>query len=139
MPVFLRICLTLLLVFTSGCIGASAYKNYGNNSSAMNGNTEIDRELNRRMLGLTRDDLILRYGPPSRTATLDTGLKLMQYSRKSTNIDEHGNRYKRNCELRLWLRDKVVRKVDYRGDQIDCLLFTSTARQNVINDDRRPK
>ncbi|NDE91513.1 MAG: hypothetical protein EB059_10350 [Alphaproteobacteria bacterium] len=119
----------------SACIG-SRLDSYGGPGQLQKGDHETDAELNRRLLGLTRDQLILRYGLPSRTATLDNGYKLMQYNRKATDINYRGRRTHYNCELRLWMLDKKVHHLDYRGDQDECLFFTSTGRQSVQRDYR---
>jgi hypothetical protein len=88
--------------------------------------------LNKKFIGKTRDELVIAYGPPNRTLTLDNGSKLMQYNVKRTRIDSERNRFYSNCELRLWLRDKKVADVDYLGDQDECVNFSSDARHSVI-------
>jgi hypothetical protein len=133
MPILFRMCCCFLLLSISGCIGGHLHS-YGGDGELQNGNTETDLELNRRLVGLTRDELIIKYGPPSRSASLDNGFKLMQYNRKSTYLLTKGQRSRYNCELRLWLLNKTVHHIDYRGDQDECLFFTSTGRQNVTHD-----
>lgn len=135
MPILLRVSLVVTLFLVTSCIGASLH-NYGAHDQLQYGAREIDAILNQTFVGKTRDDLIIAYGPPSRTATLDNGFKLMQYNRKTTDIHEKGKKYHYNCELRLWLLDKKVHHVDYRGDQTECLDFTLNGRQNVTDDTR---
>ncbi len=132
MVVLFRICCVMLLLSMSSCIGSSL-NTYGGAGQLQNGNPKTDAELNRRLVGLTRDEVIMRYGPPNRSASLDNGFKLMQYNRKATYILKK-TRSRDNCELRLWMRDKKVQYVDYRGDQDECLFFTSTGRQSVTYD-----
>lgn len=133
MHILIRICCCLVLLSMNGCIGSRLHS-YGGDGQLQSGDVETDTELNRRLIGLTRDELILRYGPPNRSASLDNGFKLMQYNRKSTYILSKGKHSRYNCELRLWMLDKKVHHVDYRGDQDECLFFTSTGRQNVTHD-----
>ncbi|MDX1922683.1 MAG: hypothetical protein SFW65_06110 [Alphaproteobacteria bacterium] len=133
MHIFLRMCCCLLLLSISGCIGSRLHS-YGGEGELQNGNTETDIELNRRLVGLTRDQLITLYGPPNRSISLDNGFKLMQYNRKTSYLLGKSKRSQYNCELRLWMLDKKVHHVDYRGDQHECLFFTSTGRQNVTHD-----
>jgi hypothetical protein len=138
MPILFRISCIALLLLMSSCIGSSLHR-YGDSNSLVNGDTQTDAELNQRLVGMTKDQLIIKYGPANRSAKLEDGTKLMQYNRKSTSIDSYGNRSHDNCELRLWMRDNIVHHVDYRGDQTECILFTSNGRTNVTYDLRTKK
>ncbi len=126
--------MVVLLLPLCGCIGSSSPRlhNYGGAGQLQNGDIETDEGLEHRLVGLTRDDVVIKYGPPSRTFSLDNGDRIMQYNRRATYIEEKGSRSYYNCELRLWLDKKIVRKVDYRGDQNECLLFVNTGRHSLI-------
>ncbi len=128
----------LLLLSVTACIGSSGplVHLYGGEGQRQNGSTELDDAFNHDLIGKTYDQLIVQYGPASRTATLDSGYKMMQYNSKRTIIYDDGKRNYTNCELRLWLRDKKVRRVDYLGDQVVCAKFIITGRKNFIDDDR---
>lgn len=141
MSILMRLCCFLLLLSASACIGSSGslVHLYGGKDQRQHGSKELDAALNQQFVGMSKDQLIINYGLPNRTATLDNGFKLMQYNSKRTSIDYKGNRSYSNCELRLWLRDKKVHHLDYLGDQVDCAHFAVTARRGVIEDERPPK
>ncbi|MBY0428057.1 MAG: hypothetical protein K2Q32_02440, partial [Alphaproteobacteria bacterium] len=111
----------------------------GGEGHRQHGSYELDAALNQTFIGMTTDQLLVEYGPPSRTARLDDGTKMIQYNSKRTWITEAGNHHYTNCELRLWLQDKKVHRVDYLGDQWVCAKFATTARKQIIDDERTPK
>lgn len=88
-------------------------------------------------MGRSRDDLIVAYGPPSRSATLENGLKLMQYNRAGRTIYATGRRAMESCATRFWLRNTRIVHVDYRGEEWECRQFINTGEQTYY-DDRRP-
>lgn len=133
-----RLCHSLLLLSLTACIGSSGplAHLYGGEGQRQNGSHELDAAFNQKFIGMTADQLVVQYGPPSRTAKLESGYKLMQYNSKRTIIYKDSKRDYTNCELRLWLLDKKVHHVDYLGDQHVCAKFATTGRKTFVDDDR---
>ena len=138
MSILVRLCCLLVLLSFTACIGSSVNSPhwYGDKDARQHGTTELDAAFNHDLIGMTSDQLIIKYGPTSRSATLDSGYKLMHYNSKPTWITEAGNRHYTNCELRFWMRDKTVHHVDYLGDQTVCANFILTSRKSFIDDER---
>jgi hypothetical protein len=117
----------LCLVALTGCIGVGAKTAYTDSRGAIGAD----------YIGQSRDDLILRFGPASRTATLDDGRKLMQYNCVHSMIERDSRRRKERCDMRFWLRDGRVVNVDNRGYGDVCAEFIRTGIKDQETDFRR--
>lgn len=135
MRFLLLIFANLVLLSLTSCIG-SYQSQFVDGLPYRSGDARTLDLIRRATIGLTHDQLILRYGPPSHTAKLDNGYKLMQYDRRRRWIIDKDLKINYNCELRLWMKDKKVSEADYLGDGEDCLRFLLNARRNATIDKR---
>ncbi len=87
------------------------------------GRAALTRAYEKQLVGLTRDDVITRYGAPSRTVSLSDGVRIMEFHPSRRALDNTG-RYTQHCNLRLWYHagsaNPIIEKVDYIGEAAAC-------------------
>lgn len=93
-------------------------------------NKPDDDVYRKKLIGLSRDEIIIRYGPPDRTATLSHGVKLMQYTSSVRYLHRDKSRSEKECTLRLWLRENRVIDVTALGARMECDAMLLTYPRN---------
>ncbi len=64
--------------------------------------------------------MVLKYGPPDRTAKLDNGKKLAYYRISSRGLNFNGRRIHDDCILSVAFLNKRVIAAGFDGDRSEC-------------------
>lgn len=113
-----------------GCIGSRA---------SFSGPYSPEHPFGEQLIGKTRDEMIIKYGPPDRTVTLDGGIKLWYYKITSRGYYHDGGRIHDDCLLRVALKDKRVFAASYQGYNLECERFIDSGYlKNDYSDSRLP-
>ncbi len=78
-------------------------------------------------VGLTRDQITIRYGGPSRTVRLSDNRRMMEYHARRRVTSYDAPPHSESCTLRLWYAnnrpDPIIDKADYLGFPDTCDYF----------------
>lgn len=125
-----RVLPLLLLLALNGCIGHTLGQPQLSMAEAY---AQIQQGYD-KFVGLPGDGVIVHYGAPSRTAKLDMGVKILEYSSKRVYLLGRGRRDTETCTLRFWIAKKKIIKVDDIGEREICAHFVTTKERYELRD-----